>query len=138
MELSNIGRITKQCWLDIPKHYPNVSIDEFIIMPNHIHGIVVINKNDGRDEAMPRLYIGQYPRMSQISPTSNSLSTIVGSYKSICTKQIRKLYNKNFQWQSRFYDHIIRNEESLNHTRQYIQENPIKWEFDLNNPGRLQ
>lgn len=131
MELSRIGRIVQQYWQDIPKHYPFVILGEFIVMSNHIHGIIEIqngnNRDNCRDEALPRLYIGKYPKMSKISPKPNSLSSIIGSFKSMCTKQIHKLYGPNFQWQSRFYDHIVRNEKSLNEIREYIRNNPLKW-----------
>jgi len=142
MKLSLIGKIARKYWLEIPNHFPNVQLDEFIIMPNHIHGIIVIDKNDQpqrRDEAMPRpyttntistMYTGKYPQMFKISPKPNSLSSIIGSYKSICTKQIRRLYDQNFKWQSRFYDHIIRDEIDLNRTREYIITNLAKWADD--------
>jgi len=148
MILNDVGQIAARYWLEIPKHFSNVVLDEFIIMPNHIHGIIEIRKNDGvncRDEALPRLYTppprlytGKYPNMSKISPKSKSLSVIIGSFKSICTKTINKIYGTNhFAWQSRFYEHIVRNEISLHNIQQYIYYNPQMWHRDRNNLENL-
>jgi REP element-mobilizing transposase RayT len=112
-------------------------------MPNHVHGIVIIrNNNDGngcgrRDVAMQRLYRydGKHPAMSKISPESKSLSVIIRSFKSIVSKTVnQKFPNIQFQWQSRFYDHIIRNEKSLKAIRIYIKTNSSNWKQDRNNP----
>ncbi len=136
MTLNGVGKIIETCWLEIPKHFDNVSLDEFVIMPNHIHGIIIINEGRMcRDEAMPRLYNGEHPQMSAISPKPNSLPVIIGSFKSICVKIIRKSFpNTNFAWQPRFYDHIIRAERSYNGIQWYIQTNPERWDRDRNNP----
>jgi len=143
MELSDAGRIVEKFWQEIPKHFPTIVLDEYVIMPNHVHGIVEIN-NDRlnmdacRDEAMPRLYTGQHRKMSEISPKPGSLSVVLGSFKSIVSKTVRKQLNSvTFAWQPRFYDHIIRNEISLNKIREYIQTNPEMWERDRNNVENL-
>ena len=107
--------------------------------------IVVIDNGDDndqrrrcRDVAPQRLYNGPHPQMSRISPKSNSLSSIIRSFKSACTYGINKRFsNSSFGWQSRFYDHIIRNENELNRIRGYIHYNPIKWEQDRNNPENI-
>lgn len=136
MNLSDIEKIANQFWQEIPKRFPFVNLDEFIIMPNHVHGIVEIcnESNARRDEALPRLYTGKYPQMSEISPKPKSLSVIIGSFKSIVSKIAnKKNTNIYFHWQSRFYDHIIRNDESFNKIREYIAINPKMWERDRNN-----
>ena len=135
MCLTDIGKIANEFWKEIPKHFPFVILDEFIVMPNHVHGIIEIcNKADAcRDEALPRLYIGKYPLMSKMSPKQKSLSVIVGSFKAVVSKISNKKFpDVNFQWQSRFYDHIIRNDESLDKIREYVQINPKMWEQDKN------
>ena len=156
MRLSEIGKIAEEYWQEIPKHFPFTELNEFIIMPNHIHGIIGINcdrrdealprlehdKHSRRrilpDEAVPRLYGGEHPQMSKISPEPKSLSVIIGSFKSIVTKTIhQKFPNINFAWQSRFYDRIIRNDEELDRVRKYIFDNVLKWEFDRNNPENV-
>jgi REP element-mobilizing transposase RayT len=153
MVLSDIGKIAKQYWQEIPQHFPFVNLDEYIVMPNHLHVIVEIIKNANtrncrdeamprlknhhyQDEALPRLYTGKYLQMSKISPKSDSLSVIIGSFKSIVAKTANKQFPRiGFAWQSRFYDHIIRNEKSLNKIREYIQTNPKMWERDRNLPA---
>ena len=137
MGLNEIGCIVTEFWQDIPNHFDNVQLDEWVVMPNHVHGVIIIN-NNRRDEALPRLYMGNYPQMSKISPKPESLPVIIGSFKSIVTKTINQKYSDaHFSWQSRFYDHIIRDEKSLDDIREYIRFNPLKWELDRNNPVGL-
>jgi len=151
MCLNRLGSITHQCWQNIPNHFPHVSLDEFIIMPNHVHGILEIceNKKCGFDVETQNFYrqpvetlrrnVSTYMKtknqfMSSISPKSGSLSTIVRSYKSAVTKIIDQQYlQTNFQWQPRFYDRIIRNERELYYVREYIKNNSAKWWRDRNN-----
>ncbi|MCX6766878.1 MAG: transposase [Candidatus Moranbacteria bacterium] len=139
MILSDVGKIANEFWQEIAKHFLFVNLDEYIVMPNHLHGIIEINKNGSnmyacRDEALPRLYTGEFSKMSEISPKSGSLSVIIGSFKSIVSKMINNQHpNIIFAWQSRFYDHIIRNEESLGKIREYIKTNPKMWKRDRNN-----
>ena len=151
--LSEIGKIANKFWLEIPNHFPHVKLDYYVVMPNHVHGIIVINNNDdvrgrdvrGRDVAVQRLYTdvdkkynGKYPRMSKISPKPKSLSTIIRSYKSIVSKIVHIKYSEYcFAWQTRFHDHIIRSDDELNRVRQYIINNPEKWELDRNNKENL-
>ena len=146
MELSKIGEIAQKYWIEIPKHYSFVELDECIVMPNHIHCIIKINKPDSRVETthwdvsknVVSIHQGEmtHQETSQwvVSTskfnghnnpklTRNSLGSIINQYKSFCTKQIRKLHDPNFQWQSRFYDHIVRDIEDLNRIRQYIIDN---------------
>ena len=107
-------------------------------MPNHVHGIIAIEngKNDCLDVGVPveTLQCNVSTKFySNISPKKYELSTIIRSYKSICTKQINQMQNEIFfAWQSRFYDRIIRNEKELNNIRQYIVNNPIQWQYDEN------
>ena len=134
--LNKVGSIAYQHWEEIPKHFDNVLLDEYIIMPNHLHGIIVICGGDAVVETRHasslrgKKYIGQHPQMSKISPQAKSLPVIIGSYKSACTKKIRQKLDVSFAWQSRFYDHIVRNEKSLDKIRNYIRNNPLKWDLD--------
>lgn len=134
--LSDVGKIARNCWLDISNHFFNIMLDEWVIMPNHMHGIIQIDKikfgGFGRDEAMPRLYTGKHPQMSKISPQPQSLPVIIGSFKSAVSYKCHK-QNLDFHWQPRFYDRIIRTEQSLYKIRQYIKNNPSMWRRDRNN-----
>lgn len=131
--LSRLGRMAEKLWQSIPEHLPFVDIDQFAIMPNHIHGIIAINKDSdhdlGRDVALLRLYKKHNQHMSEISPMKGSLASVIRSYKSICTRELHKL-NPTFSWQTRYYDKIIRNERHLLAIRKYIYDNPANWRQD--------
>ena len=130
MQLSEIGHIAQSCWQEIPKHFPFVLLNAFIIMPNHVHGIVVIDK-PGIVETLHATSLHTTPtnKMAFISPKQGSLSTIIRSYKSAVTKNLRQIH-ANFAWQSRFHDHIIRNNKSFQTISEYIVNNPMKWKDD--------
>lgn len=120
MILSGIGEVVRNRWLEIPNHFSNIKLDEYVIMPNHIHGIIIIDNPVGDGHARP-------------VKKSNNLSVIIGSFKSAVTKQINQLKNVSFRWQRCFYDHIIRTDKSLNNLREYMINNPVKWSGDENN-----
>jgi len=121
--LSPIGKIIEQQWLAIPNHYGDVELDAYVIMPNHIHGIIVIHQTLKRADARP-------------APT---VSDIICSFKSRSSVGYTRYVNRNdldFSgkiWQRSFYDHVIRNERSLNAIREYILDNPVNWEQDTEN-----
>ncbi len=138
MQLSNVGIIANILWYEIKTHAKNVELGEFVVMPNHIHGVLILNNNDCRDKAclvstgetinkQPIETIGQQRFQNQ---GKNSISSIIGSYKSAVTKHAGRL-GFEFVWQSRFYDHIIRNDKSFIKINQYIINNPAKWEDDM-------
>jgi REP element-mobilizing transposase RayT len=145
MILSNIGSLVLRYWAQIPNFSPAIALDEFVVMPNHVHGIILVHRRGrGRDVAlgsennknhpMQRLYKSFGSSfMSTISPKSKSLSVVIRTFKSRCARQINTWYpHIHFQWQPRFYDHIIRNEKSLHAIRQYIRENPEHRPIDRN------
>ena len=125
VQLTIIGQIIDNQWNDIENQYDNVDLDQYTIMPNHLHGILVVDKNDinKRADARP-------------APT---ISDIVCSFKSKCTVEYLKHIKQNNLnvsskiWQRSFYDHIIRTERSLNAIREYISNNPVNWEQDIDN-----
>jgi len=132
VQLSAMGEIAISYWMEIPEHFSSVGIDEFVVMPNHVHGIVVI-----RSDAISRV---ETPHVASLLPEEDkrqfgplkpgSLSKIIQGYKSAVTRQVRLMGEQDFAWQPRFYDHIIRDEEDLRRVREYIQGNSIKWELD--------
>ena len=149
MNLSDIGKIADDLWYEIPQHQPNVKLDEFVVMPNHIHCIVVIDKQDGginddiAVDVVGTMHASSLPptqssitvinqKMADISPKPDSLAVIIGGYKSGITRNARKI-NSDYDWQPRFYDHIIRNEKSLKRIRDYIKNNPKNWNNDKMN-----
>ncbi|MCK4800223.1 transposase [Candidatus Parcubacteria bacterium] len=133
MVLNECGEIVKKCWYDLPNHYHNCRLDEFIIMPNHNHGIIIIDNSV--------VGTGLKPVRTKPIPTGAkqySLSEIIRGFKTFSSRKINEQnVNLIFRWQSRFYDHIIRNEKSLDKIREYIVNNPLKWELDRNNPENL-
>jgi len=126
--LSTIGNITKQFWKEIPKHFNKVLLDEYTIMPNHVHGIIIINRRDVINHVSTKKNISQMG--------SGTLGEIVRWYKGRTTYEIHK-NNQKFFWQSRFYDHIIRDEQSLSRIREYIRNNHLNWDTDEENPKNI-
>jgi len=133
VHLNQIGKIIEKTWLEIPSHYPNVTTDAYVIMPNHFHGIIIIHNNDvvGARHAAP-LQTNTPKRKSQ------PLGVIVGSFKSAATKRVLRsgLLKHKRIWQRNYYDHIIRYEDDYYKICEYIEFNPINWEFDHENPTR--
>ena len=131
VKFSSIGEIAERFWIDIPRHFSNVEIDEYVVMPNHVHGIVVIRSIDMSRVETPHVASLPEEGSRQFGPLKpGSLSKIIQGYKAAVTRQVRLMGKQDFAWQPRFYDHIIRNDEDLWRIRKYIQDNPIKWELD--------
>ena len=141
MHLSVEGEIAASCWREIPCHHTSVELDEFVIMPNHVHGIVLINEYVVAGMSHSRsLQQGTSQRDTQksaISPKAGSLSVIIRSYKSAVSRLIGLNGSKEFEWQARFYDRIVRDEKAFDKIREYIFNNALKWEVDKNNPSNL-
>ena len=137
MILSEIGRIAYQCWQEIPVHFPFVRLDKFVIMPNHVHGIIVIDKPLNMNVETQNLASLQIN--NRFGPQSKNMASIIRGFK-IGVKKLITMENSRdtkfcvsvFQWQSRFYDHIIHNEAELHKIREYIVNNPLNWEADEN------
>jgi len=173
MHLSETGQMANKFWNKIPEHFPFVLLDAFVVMPNHIHGIVIIDKRDGNangnvdgdcngdgyddvetrhclvstDPNSPTGTIQQSqnsnnsvqdnPNQPHITPGQkrcqnegkNTISSIIGSYKSIVTRHTRRI-KPAFARQFRFYNHIIRNDQSYERIKKYIIENPKNWKHD--------
>jgi len=127
MVLNQYGRTAEGFWKKMPIHFGGVEIDEFRVMPNHLHGIVII-----RNELAS--HVGNAYMRSLQDRTKMLLSKTIQQHKASMSRRINSLQNALcFQWQKSFYDHIIRNEASLQHIRQYIVYNPLKWGLDIEN-----
>jgi len=130
MRLSHLGKIVKKLWVEIPAHYKNIKLDEFVIMPNHLHGIIILEKKTG-DNNYDTKYKRKFGALQK-----NSIPLVINQFK-----RAVKIYcteNKiNFSWQPRYFDRIIRNDDELNKIRQYILDNPLQWDIDRNNPKNL-
>lgn len=153
MQLSNIGVLANVIWHQIKNRIKHVELGSFVVMPNHMHGILILNKTNHvetlhatskpptpkQHNETETLHATSLPPparktqknefMASISPKPNSISTIIRSYKSEVSKHANRLGFK-FQWQSRFHDHIIRNESSFQKISTYINNNPANWQQD--------
>ena len=121
MILSEVGKIADGYWKKIETLHKNIELDYYIIMPNHIHGIIIINN------------VGDAKFASPTDRTKMELSKLIQQFKravTIKTKSIKSF--SNFKWQRSFYDRIIRNEKELYNIRKYIQQNPLKWDLEKN------
>ena len=158
MRLSDIGHIADTYWQDIGDHFSHVTIDEYVVMPNHVHGIITINEsinemtqtvpNGGMMKTIPVETCESHVSTTPIAihtipsttppiitknpiviprPPPGSIGSIIGQYKSTCTKQIAKMEYADFAWQPRFHDRIIRNTDELEAIRTYIRDNPKRW-----------
>ena len=147
MKRNSWGEIAHDFLRGIAEHFHHVVLDDFVIMPNHIHGILFLRAgNAGTACCAPTE--GQRAGTACCAPTdrapprrfrqldAGSLSVIVRSYKSAVTREIRRLRGTpSFAiWQGNFYEHIIRSERELADLRRYIGENPLKWSLDRENP----
>ena len=143
MILNEYGEITKFTWSDLINHNKNISLDYFVIMPNHVHGIVMIMDNENHVGAGSKPAPIKFALIKRAglepAPTQNGLSEIVRQFKTFSAKRINTLRNTPAipVWQRNFYDHIIRNEDELIRIREYIENNPIKWDLDKNNPENI-
>jgi REP element-mobilizing transposase RayT len=133
MKLSIEGMITQRCWEEMPKHFSNVQLDEYIIMPNHIHGIIILTESVVGTRHAVSL------REQFAKPVIGSVPTIVRSFKSATTKRIHEIRNTPSLpvWQSRFYDRIIRNDNELNNIRDYIHNNVLQWAIMRDDPDNI-
>lgn len=132
MRLSVAGKIADECWLEIPKHFPNAVLHEHIIMPNHVHGIIELKCNDvGASYVMSLGTSHVMSQQNQFSkPIAGSISVIIQQYKSSVSRLVKKNNMPHFIWQSRFYEHIIRDEQSYENIADYILNNPKNWKND--------
>lgn len=122
VELTNIGEIAQSCWRQIPEHFPGIRLDEFMIMPNHIHGIIVILRKAG-DVNLPSRFSSEITNRSKMD-----LSKIIQAFKSSVTRKINQEQSDDyFAWQKSFYDHIIHSQKELVQMRLYISKNPLHY-----------
>ncbi len=162
MQLSEIGKLAQQFWLEIPHHFSFIELGNFVVMPNHVHGILIIDKNEnGLVDLVvetpnlvvvetPNLVVVETPNLVVVETPNlgvstnnatattvnaskkwkpNTIGSIINQYKRICTINARKIH-ADFNWQSRFHDHIIRNSAEFERIQNYIANNPLNWKDD--------
>lgn len=139
MQLSSAGKMVSDQWQRLSRRFPFISLDEFVVMPDHLHGIILIgcrgtgdNSQNNGPESNPRA-----PTAERFgAPTAGSIPTIVRSFKSSTTLRYHFLVGRSTEplWQRNYYEHIIRGEEDLNRARQYVLNNPLQWSIDQETP----
>jgi REP element-mobilizing transposase RayT len=147
MQLNQLGNIVNREWLRIAELRKKVELDYYIVMPNHHHGVIILNPTNDELNKINSLvdklsYNLEHIDVSKsfysnISPKPNSLSSIIRSFKSAVTKSAKELKFTDFAWQPRFYDRIIRNERELFNIRIYIEQNPLRWDIVKNYPDNF-
>ena len=146
MQLNNSGQIAKAAWDDMPARFPSVRLDAFIVMPNHVHGIIMVGAQFIAPQKTPPTIVGaQFIAPSDGFGTATidqgainrapTLGEMVRAYKAASTRLIRQAGTPDFAWQRNYYEHVVRDEESLDRIRQYILDNRARWEFDRENPA---
>ena len=176
MRLNDAGEMIRRVWQEIPGRFPGIALDTFVVMPNHVHGIISIVQPVGASlvgaqeavphhvatrEINPRATNDQKPAQPQgetrnidpwattrVAPTGDrryALGDVVGAFKSLTTVEymrgVKTLRWPQFSgklWQRNYFEHVVRSDESLTKIRQYILDNPARWEFDRENPKVVQ
>lgn len=147
MSLSPIGRCAQECAQNISVHFPHVEVPLFVVMPNHIHLIVIIHGNgavgNDRNDVETQNFASLHNhglqrnqhqrRQNNFGPQSKKLASVIRGFKIGVTKFSHQ-NNIPFEWQPRFHDRIIRNQEEMNRIAQYIEENISRWDLDKLNP----
>ncbi len=138
--LSEVGKIAFNNLNAIPEHFPHVSLDVYVVMPNHVHLIVFIEQDVNavrKDVPVVRPYakpVNKEKYYRTIAPKRGSLSVVIRSYKDSVKKWCNNNGYGDFKWQPRYHDRIIRSNQELKNTRKYIIDNPNNWDKDENNP----
>ena len=158
MQLNAYGRVAATMWERISRHFPHVQLDAWVVMPNHVHGIIFIVEAPRRSRVYPdwrssqpgctsgessitrKLPDGECSRtaLDRLAPTPGSLGAIVGNFKSVTARRVNRMRKTPGApvWQRNYHERIIRNQRELDAVRQYIQDNPAQWEYDEENPDR--
>jgi REP element-mobilizing transposase RayT len=142
-----LQEIARQQWEELPQRFPDLTLDEFIIMPNHIHGIIIVGAGRSAENVGATLAVarnngaGARPEGAGARPAP-TVGEIVGTFKSLCIHDwLTYIKEKEIDtvgkfWQRNYYEHVIRNEDELDKIREYIRNNPLRWNCDKENPGR--
>ena len=122
---SALRGIVDGSWRWLAQNYDHVELDEYVVMPNYLHGIVILRRD-------------VVPGRSRTAPTPKPLGRLIGAFKTVSRKAINELRKTPGAtvWQRNCHDRIVRDDRELDAVRQYIRDNPAKWELDPENPGR--
>jgi putative transposase len=138
MFLSDIGRVVDEYWKQISIIRPFITLDDYVVMPDHVHGIICIRHVETPQWGVSTENQNRHPGVSTDNPhhrlewKPHSLGSIINQFKSACTKRIRTTIEPDFAWQPRFHDRVIRSHDELCAIREYIRRNPEHWGLDDN------
>ena len=141
MHLSAMGQIAEEHWRLIPEHFPQVELGAYVIMPDHVHGIIIINGRSNADAfdrrgttmSCPDISCPDVAREKFGKPVRGSIPTIVRSYKASVTRRIQRERNATAIWQRNYYERVIRNDEAHHRISLYIESNVARWVMDNEN-----
>jgi putative transposase len=135
--LNSRGKFINECWLSIPTHFPNAELSRHVVMPNHVHGIVVVRDrvSAGQGDGRTALTIRDSSVRRIGALGAGSIPTIVRSFKAITARRLRESFGESQTpiWQRGYYERVIRDEDEFQDTCKYIRLNPAKWAFDEEN-----
>ena len=122
--LNEIGNLVKECWQKIPEQFPNLQLNEFIVMPDHLHGIIII-RDKAREACLD-------PAREPAGSRKKTLGAVVGCFKSLVTRRVRRsgFFRGKAIWQRGYYEHVVTNKADLENIRDYIANNPARWSFE--------
>lgn len=129
MQLNEVGQVVLQAWQGLTVRFPVIKLDEFVVMPNHAHGIIQI---------VGAPFMAPAPSAPELSGAINrapTLGEIVCTFKAVSTRAIRQQVLSSFTWQRNYYEHVIPNDNELLKIREYIANNPLQWTLDRENPA---
>ncbi|MGB8981206.1 MAG: transposase [Anaerolineales bacterium] len=140
MQLNEFGCIADECWRAIPDHFPNVELGAYVIMPNHMHGIIVItdraDQNGMATNSSPFVGAQHAAPLQEPNVKPGSLGAFVRSFKSAVTRRLGRELNATGIWQRNYYEHVIRNHADWDRIQRYITSNPSLWAEDEENPTK--
>jgi len=135
--LSRTGAVVEEHWRAIPEHNPGVELDAFVVMPNHLHGLIILPKARRAQHAVPlRNKNILVPERTFGALQPRELPTLVRSFKAACTRRVNQLRGAPGQplWQRGYHEHVVRGDDDLEQLQRYIAENPLRWALDRENP----
>ena len=129
MRVTDAGRLVQSVWCELPKHYPRVECDAFVVMPNHIHGVIILAN-------VASVAAGNVGAGFKPAPTGHGLPEIVRAFKTFSARRINEMRGTRgvCVWQRNYFEHVVRDEAELSRIREYVVNNPLQWEADLENP----
>ncbi len=151
MRESQLGSLVRACWMEIPHHFANVELDAFVVMPNHVHGLILLHKRPevvgktnapierGHDISCPYKSPSDKNRVRTEAfgkPVASSLATVVRTFKAAVTREARRRFGKPQMevWQRDYFERVVRDDHEYADACRYICENPLRWETDTENP----